>query len=457
MTWSALRGEQRQHAALPRGVGARVPAWMAQRRGVVEHDDRAGERDGSEVRGTEQRGRAEPRRTRGQHRLLPRVPGAVGEPAPAAAARRSGPAAAPAAGRSARAPSARRRPAPAARRPGRRWRSARSRAHHRGRRASHPRTCGARRAGAVSWCVWIADGMTRETPPAAASDRVRRDPATARDPAGEPRRAARPRPRRPRARSSRWCARAASCTGRGPIRRSAPTSSTTSSPAPGATTSSAWLPMLAEDGDIVGIFTVSQIVRGYFQSAYLGYYANARHAGKGLMGEAMALVLDHAFGPLVAAPARGEHPARQRAVDRAGARRRLPAGGLLAALPADRRPLARPRALRDHRRRARAEPRAAERLEQPELGGMRLGLRLALRLGSGSATTSGSGTTSSASSGSRLLGRGQREQLRDAARSRSAGCRASTACRAPRPGGRAGRAARSAARSGGSPRARAGA
>jgi ribosomal-protein-alanine N-acetyltransferase len=56
--------------------------------------------------------------------------------------------------------------------------------------------------------------------------------------------------------------------------------------------------VLAGDGDLVGIFTVSQIVRGYFQSAYLGYYANARHAGKGLMSEAMALVLDHAFGPL---------------------------------------------------------------------------------------------------------------------------------------------------------------
>jgi [ribosomal protein S5]-alanine N-acetyltransferase len=55
---------------------------------------------------------------------------------------------------------------------------------------------------------------------------------------------------------------------------------------------------LAEDGELVGIFTISQIVRGYFQSAYLGYYANARHAGKGLMGEAMALVLDHAFGQL---------------------------------------------------------------------------------------------------------------------------------------------------------------
>jgi ribosomal-protein-alanine N-acetyltransferase len=55
---------------------------------------------------------------------------------------------------------------------------------------------------------------------------------------------------------------------------------------------------LAEGGDLVGIFTVSQIVRGYFQSAYLGYYAGARHAGKGLMRESMELVLDYAFGTL---------------------------------------------------------------------------------------------------------------------------------------------------------------
>jgi ribosomal-protein-alanine N-acetyltransferase len=55
---------------------------------------------------------------------------------------------------------------------------------------------------------------------------------------------------------------------------------------------------LTANGELVGIFTISQIVRGYFQSAYLGYYASARHAGKGLMGESMVLVLDHAFGPL---------------------------------------------------------------------------------------------------------------------------------------------------------------
>ena len=53
------------------------------------------------------------------------------------------------------------------------------------------------------------------------------------------------------------------------------------------------------DGDaLVGVFTVSQIFRGSFQSAYLGYYAHERHAGQGLMREALEQVLDHCFGPL---------------------------------------------------------------------------------------------------------------------------------------------------------------
>jgi ribosomal-protein-alanine N-acetyltransferase len=56
--------------------------------------------------------------------------------------------------------------------------------------------------------------------------------------------------------------------------------------------------LVEDDRAIVGVFTISQIVRGAFQSAYLGYYANQRHAGQGLMREAMEQVLDHAFGPL---------------------------------------------------------------------------------------------------------------------------------------------------------------
>ena len=53
-----------------------------------------------------------------------------------------------------------------------------------------------------------------------------------------------------------------------------------------------------ESGDIAGVFNISQIVRGSFQSAFLGYYGSARHAGKGLMRDGLQRVLDYAFGPL---------------------------------------------------------------------------------------------------------------------------------------------------------------
>jgi [ribosomal protein S5]-alanine N-acetyltransferase len=58
------------------------------------------------------------------------------------------------------------------------------------------------------------------------------------------------------------------------------------------------LACLRDGGDIVGVLILSQIVRGAFQSAYLGYYAHERHARQGLMREAMAQTVAHAFGPL---------------------------------------------------------------------------------------------------------------------------------------------------------------
>ena len=39
-------------------------------------------------------------------------------------------------------------------------------------------------------------------------------------------------------------------------------------------------------------------MRGWFRSAYLGYYAFAPFAGQGYMTEAFGLALDHAFGKL---------------------------------------------------------------------------------------------------------------------------------------------------------------
>jgi ribosomal-protein-alanine N-acetyltransferase len=53
-----------------------------------------------------------------------------------------------------------------------------------------------------------------------------------------------------------------------------------------------------ETGAIAGVFTLSQIVRGAFQSAFLGYYANAAFAGRGYMREAIELVIDLSFGSL---------------------------------------------------------------------------------------------------------------------------------------------------------------
>jgi ribosomal-protein-alanine N-acetyltransferase len=58
------------------------------------------------------------------------------------------------------------------------------------------------------------------------------------------------------------------------------------------------LACLRDGGDIAGVLIVSQMVRGAFQSAYLGYYAHQRHAQHGYMREAMLQTVDHAFGAL---------------------------------------------------------------------------------------------------------------------------------------------------------------
>jgi ribosomal-protein-alanine N-acetyltransferase len=52
---------------------------------------------------------------------------------------------------------------------------------------------------------------------------------------------------------------------------------------------------LREGGEIAGVVNLSEIVRGVFQSAYLGYYAFAPFAGQGFMSEGLGLVLRHAF------------------------------------------------------------------------------------------------------------------------------------------------------------------
>jgi [ribosomal protein S5]-alanine N-acetyltransferase len=53
-----------------------------------------------------------------------------------------------------------------------------------------------------------------------------------------------------------------------------------------------------EDGAIAGVFDLSQIYRGSFDSAYLGYYAFVPFDGRGYMREGLDLTVRHAFGAM---------------------------------------------------------------------------------------------------------------------------------------------------------------
>jgi [ribosomal protein S5]-alanine N-acetyltransferase len=62
--------------------------------------------------------------------------------------------------------------------------------------------------------------------------------------------------------------------------------------------SEGFLVCVAATGEIAGVVNVTEIVRGCFQSAYLGYYAFSPHDGRGLMKEGLGLALSEAFGAL---------------------------------------------------------------------------------------------------------------------------------------------------------------
>jgi [ribosomal protein S5]-alanine N-acetyltransferase len=58
------------------------------------------------------------------------------------------------------------------------------------------------------------------------------------------------------------------------------------------------LPFLVclDDRPIGGV-NLSVIVRGVFENAYLGYWIDEAHGGRGLMTDAVRLAVSHAFGP----------------------------------------------------------------------------------------------------------------------------------------------------------------
>ncbi len=60
----------------------------------------------------------------------------------------------------------------------------------------------------------------------------------------------------------------------------------------------ACLVCLRNSGDLVGVFNFNNVIRGAFQNAFLGFYAFAPHAGKGLMSEGLQLALRYAFSRL---------------------------------------------------------------------------------------------------------------------------------------------------------------
>ena len=53
--------------------------------------------------------------------------------------------------------------------------------------------------------------------------------------------------------------------------------------------------ILNQTGNIAGVFNISEIVRGFFQSAYLGFFAVADFAGYGYMSAGLKLVLQSVF------------------------------------------------------------------------------------------------------------------------------------------------------------------
>lgn len=82
--------------------------------------------------------------------------------------------------------------------------------------------------------------------------------------------------------------------------------------------------VLMVDGEFVGQLTVSGIARGSVSSGAVGYWIARRFAGRGIMPTALALVVDHCFGPVglhrVEANIRPENTASRRVVEKLGFR-----------------------------------------------------------------------------------------------------------------------------------------
>jgi len=81
---------------------------------------------------------------------------------------------------------------------------------------------------------------------------------------------------------------------------------------------------LRVEGRLAGQVTVDNIVRGALRSGHLGYWVDSSVAGRGFASLAVALVCDHAFGPVglhrLQADIRPENRPSRRLVERLGFR-----------------------------------------------------------------------------------------------------------------------------------------
>jgi ribosomal-protein-alanine N-acetyltransferase len=84
--------------------------------------------------------------------------------------------------------------------------------------------------------------------------------------------------------------------------------------------------LLSDDGGerLVGQLTIGNIVRRAFCSGYAGYWVDSAVAGRGIMPTALALAVDHAFGPgglhRIEVNIRPENHASRRVVEKLGFR-----------------------------------------------------------------------------------------------------------------------------------------
>jgi hypothetical protein len=104
------------------------------------------------------------------------------------------------------------------------------------------------------------------------------------------------------------------------------------------------------ENELAGVINLSEIVRGAFQSAYLGYYAFVPHDGHGRMSQGLRAGARGSVSSPSAASGRSKHTTWQCGFARIGSRTRVSTRRLFATIPQGWWSLARSRAVGAHSR-----------------------------------------------------------------------------------------------------------